>query len=143
MSGACNRPPRSAGQHRQSIGHGLRTNGCAFERINGDVDGRSLACADLLADIQHWRFIHLALADNDEAVDIDAAKLLAHGVSRRFVRGLYIAPATQLCCCNGRAFRYTTDFQYERAPQHVGFLLTPARALQLRFSALFISFVLF
>ena len=44
----------------------------AFERIEGDIDLRT-AGADLFADIKHRRFVALAFADHNRAVDAPSA----------------------------------------------------------------------
>ena len=49
----------------------------AFERVDGDVHRRA-AGADALADVEHRRLVHLALADDDRAVDGDAVEGAAH-----------------------------------------------------------------
>ena len=48
------------------------------------------AGADLLADIEHRRLVHLALADHHGAVDRDAVERLAHRLDRGAV-GLVLA----------------------------------------------------
>ena len=64
----------------------------AFQRIDGDVHRRA-AGADFLADIEHRRFVHLALADDDGAVDGDGVEGLAHGLDGRAVGLVLVAPA--------------------------------------------------
>ena len=67
-------------EHGDRVGGAGRAEVRAFQRIDGDVDfgaarrprGRAILRvrhADLLADVQHRRFIALALADHDRAVD--------------------------------------------------------------------------
>ena len=62
-------------EHGERVRHGLGADRRAFERIDGDVDFRAFAGADLLADVEHRRFVHLAFADDDGASDLDAAEL--------------------------------------------------------------------
>ena len=85
-----------------ALGHGedadrirlvLGAEGRAFERIDGDIDLRALAGADFLADEQHRRFVALALADDDAAVDVDVAEFGAHGLDGGVVGGLLVALA--------------------------------------------------
>ncbi len=75
------------GEHGDGVGLAGRAQVRAFERIDGDVDlvelarriaVRLLRHADFLADVQHRRFVALALADDDRAVDRDRVELLAH-----------------------------------------------------------------
>jgi len=51
--------------------------------------------ADLLADEQHRRFIHLAFADHDRTVDRQFAQFAAHGIDRGLVGFLLDSPAAQ------------------------------------------------
>src|SRR3546814_16901126 len=67
------------GDHRHRVLAALGGDGGAFERIEGDVEGRA-AGADLLADEQHRRLVALALADHHRAVALPAVPPLAHGV---------------------------------------------------------------
>jgi hypothetical protein len=45
----------------------------SIDGIDRDVDRRAVARAERLADVEHRRFIFLALADDDHAVDVDGA----------------------------------------------------------------------
>ena len=92
------------GEQRAGLGHGhhgdrarhvLGAEGRAFERVDRDIDLRAVAVADLLADEQHRRFVALALADHDGAVDRQLVELAPHGVDRRLVGGLLVAAAAQ------------------------------------------------
>jgi hypothetical protein len=60
--------------------HVLGTERCALERIDGDVYFRSGSGADLLANEQHRRFVHLAFADHHRAVVRKPAQFAAHGI---------------------------------------------------------------
>ena len=51
----------------------------AFQRIDSDVHRRT-AGANLLADIEHRRLIHLPLSDHHSAGDGDLVEGLAHGL---------------------------------------------------------------
>ena len=82
-------------QHRQGIGHGLGGQGGAFQRIKRDVDGRAFARTDLLADVEHGRFVALALTDDDLAVDIEAVQRRAHGVDGQLI-GVLLVTAPDL-----------------------------------------------
>ena len=71
MSGALSRPPRSAmASTASALGIALAQMRGALERIDGDVDlGARRRGADLLADVEHRRLVHLAFADDDAALD--------------------------------------------------------------------------
>ena len=90
---------------RREHGDGVRLAGGAevraLERIDGDVHGgqraprelRLRAHADLLADVEHRRFVALTFADDDRAVDRDRVERLAHRLDRDLVRLVPVALA--------------------------------------------------
>ena len=90
------RAARPHGDHRQRVRHVLGGQRGAFQRVEGDVDRRAVAGADLLADEEHRRLVALALADDDHALDVEQVELGAHGVDRRLVGGLLVAGPDQL-----------------------------------------------
>ena len=71
---------------RKAVGDEIR----AFDRIDGDVDLLA-AAAELLADVQHRRFVAFAFADDDSAGDLHVAERLAHLFDRRAVGGVALA----------------------------------------------------
>ena len=90
----------------------------AFQRIDGDVDLRSVLAADLLADEQHRRFVALALADHHGAVDRQLVQFAPHGVDRRLVGGLFVAAAAQPRRRNRGALRHAHDLERQDALEH-------------------------
>ena len=84
-------------EHGERVRHRLGTDGRALERIDGDVDLGSLARADLLADVEHRRLVHLAFADDDSAANGELQELTAHGIDRRLVRRLFSSAPAQAC----------------------------------------------
>ena len=65
----------------------------AVDRVDGDVDRRGVAVADLLADVEHRRLVLLALADDDDAVHVDESEAPAHRIDGGLVGHLLlIAP---------------------------------------------------
>src|SRR5206468_11685232 len=64
---------------------------CALERVDGDVDLRSSAAADLLAVEEHRRLVLLPLADHHDAVHRDGVEHPAHRVDGRLVGALLLA----------------------------------------------------
>ena len=96
MSGACKQAAALGdGEYRERVRHRLGADRRAFERIDGDVDLRPVAVADLLADVEHRRFVHLALADDDRAAHGYAAELAAHGIDGSLVGGLLVSSASE------------------------------------------------
>src|SRR6186713_909133 len=84
------------GEHGDRIRCAGRAQVGAFERIDGDVDLRQVAhpmrrLADALADVEHRRFVTLALADDDGAVDRDLIERLAHRLDRDAIRPVPVA----------------------------------------------------
>ena len=57
--------------HRQGVRHPVRGQARALERVDGDVDVRQRAVADVLAVVEHRRLVLLALADHDDAVHME------------------------------------------------------------------------
>ena len=109
----------SHGDDRQRVRRAGRANRRAFERIESDVDFVPLAMAvsiflrqpDLLTDVEHRRFVALAFADHDRAVDRQRIESFAHGVDRRLVRGFFIAASGPARAIQRRRFRYTNSLQ--------------------------------
>ena len=66
--------------------------GGAVDRVDGDVDGRVAAVADLLAVEQHRRIVLLALADHDDAVHRDGREREPHRLDGGAVGGVLVAP---------------------------------------------------
>ena len=78
---------------RNRTGHILRAQGRAFERIDCDIDLRSMLVADGLADEQHGRLVALAFSDHDRAVDGKLVELAAHCIDGRLIGSLLVAAA--------------------------------------------------
>ena len=92
-AGVEHRAARRDRDHRERVGHALGGQRRALERIDGDVDLGAGAVADLLAVVEHRRFVLLALADHDDAVHVDGVEERAHAVHGGLVgRDLVAAP---------------------------------------------------
>ena len=74
--------------------------------------------ADLLADEQHRRLVHLALADHHRAVDRQLVELAPHGIDRRLIGGLLLAAPAQPRGVDRRALGDAHDLDRENALQH-------------------------
>src|SRR5262249_26597868 len=83
------------GEHSQRVGHGLGADGGALQRIDGNIDLGTVANAQLLADVEHGTFVHLAFADHHAAFDVNLGELLAHGIDGGLVGGLLVATAPE------------------------------------------------
>ena len=114
-------------QQRAVLGHGERGDGArhvlgaqrrAFERIDGDVDLRARLGADLLADEQHRRLVHLALADHDRAVDRQLVEFAPHGVDRGLIGFLFGAAPAQPRRRDRGALGHAHDLDREDALKH-------------------------
>ncbi len=79
--------------HGQRVGHAERAQARALERVDGDVDLRAAAVADLLAVGEHRRLVLLALADHHDAVHVDRVQHGVHAVDGGLVGGLLVAAA--------------------------------------------------
>ena len=87
-------------QERAAFGHGEGGYGArhvlgaqrrALQRVDRNVDLEAGLGADLFADEQHRRLIHLALADDDGPVDRQIVEFAAHGIDGGLVGGLLVA----------------------------------------------------
>jgi hypothetical protein len=96
--------------HRQRIGRAGSANRRAFERVERDIHFRPTG-TDLFADIKHGRFIPLAFANNDRAVDGERVKRPAHGVDSGLVGRLLIAATGQSRATQRRSFGHSNSFQ--------------------------------
>ena len=85
-----------------------------FQRIDGDIH-LGAALADLLADIEHWRLVHLAFADDDGAGDGDAVEGMAHGLHRRAVGFVLVAAAGPLRGRDGGGLGDADEFERQVA----------------------------
>ena len=83
----------------------------AVDGVDGDVGVRRGAVADLLAVVEHRRFVLLALADDDHAVHRHAAEHDAHGVDRRAVGALLVAAAHPAGRRHGRRLGHPDQLQ--------------------------------
>ena len=109
------------GQHRDRVGGAGRAQVRAFERIDGDVDLVALAAvavvllrqADLLADVKHRRFVALALADDDRAVDRHGVHLAAHRLDGHLVGAVAIALAHRVGAGDGGLFGDAEELERE------------------------------
>ena len=71
--------------------------------------------ADLLADEQHRRFVDLALADHDGAVDRQLVEFAPHGVDGGLVGGLFLAAPAQPRRRDRGALGHAHDLDRENA----------------------------
>ena len=91
--GVEHRAPLGEGDGRDAPGDAARDQARAVDRVHRDVDGRRVAVADLLADVEHRRLVLLALADDHHAVHVDESEAPAHRVDGGLVGYLLlIAP---------------------------------------------------
>jgi hypothetical protein len=68
--------------HRERVLAALRGHRGAVDRVDRDVRLRAAAGPDVLAVEEHRRAVLLALADHDDAVELDGAEERAHRVDR-------------------------------------------------------------
>src|SRR5581483_5218777 len=77
--------------HRDRVRASLRHEVGALERIDRDVDLRTLAAAHLLADVQHRGLVALALPDDDGPPEGHLVHRLPHGLDRGLVGEAVVA----------------------------------------------------
>ena len=73
--------------------------------------------ADLLADVEHRRFVALAFADHDGAGDRQRVERLAHGFDGGVVGGMFVAAADLFGGSNRCGFGHAHRFEREGAIQ--------------------------
>jgi hypothetical protein len=71
--------------------------------------------AHSFADKEHRGLIALALADHDRAIDGQLVELAPHGIDRRLVGSLLIAPAAQTGGRHRSTLGHTHEFHRENA----------------------------
>ena len=86
---------RGHGDDGQRVRHVLGGQRRAFQRVKRDVHLRPVAAADLFADVKHRRLVAFALADDDDALDVEKVELVAHRVDGGLVGGLFVAAPDQ------------------------------------------------
>ena len=102
------RPHRDHGQRILAALGGDRR---PFQRVEGDIELRTLPGADLLADEQHGRLVPLALADHHRAVDVEAVQGPSHGLDRGLIGRPFVTPADQAGSRQGRRFGHPHRLQ--------------------------------
>src|SRR3954447_6591417 len=98
---------RAAIRHRHDgdrVVHALGGQRGAVDRVDGDVAVGPVAVADLLAVVEHRRFVLLALTDDDDAVHRHGGDELAHGVGSGCVGAVLVAPPDPSPCGHRRGF---------------------------------------
>ena len=103
------------GNNGERVGQVLGADCRAFQRIERDIDGRSVARTDFLANVEHRRFVTLALADYNCSCDWQAIKFLAHRINGRLIRRHLVATSAQTCCSNSRPLGYAHEFERQNA----------------------------
>ena len=102
-------------QYGERIRAGLGGDGGAFERVERDVDARTAAlrAANFFPDEQHWRFVALAFADDDGAIEIELVERVAHRFDSGGIGGLFITAANQLGTGDGGIFGDAYHFKHK------------------------------
>ena len=101
------------------IGHRLGAQGRSLKWIERDIDAPALTASELFADVEHRCLITLAFADDHEPIHLDdRIERLAHGIDRRPVRELLIAPAPPASCSDGRRFGDAGNLDGEHSVEH-------------------------
>ena len=101
------------GDHRDRPVAALRRKRRAVDWIHRDVHLRPVAGPDVLADVQHRRFVFFAFADDDDAVDVDFTQHAAHRIDRGLVDGVLIAAPDEFAGDDGRRLRRPQKFELD------------------------------
>ena len=110
--------------HRAAVGNrdhaervlatGSRERG-TVDWVDRDVAVRPVAGANMLAVVEHRRVVFLALADDDEPVEVDGAQERAHGIDRCAIGGQLVAAADVGHRANGGSLGRAHEFHAEVA----------------------------
>ena len=103
---------RDRDDRERVVAPGRRERG-PVDRVDGDVALRTAAVADVLAVEQHRRFVLLALADHDRAVEVDGGEERPHRVDRRAVRVLLRTAPDEGHRADRRGFGGAHEFECE------------------------------
>src|SRR5262249_15701777 len=115
-------PLFGASHYRYGIGRSSGAKVCALQRVYCDVDLRAphpvfginlISPPDLLTDIEHWRFIALALTDYDFAAHGDRVHYLAHRFNSYVIGELTIPLAHRMRRGDCRCFDYSQKVETE------------------------------
>ena len=110
-------------QHGQRVRHGLGADGRALERIDGDVDLRALADADLLADVEHRASSISPSPMTTRPLIWTLASSLAHGIDGGLVGGLLVAAAAQPRRGDRGRLGHARDLEHQDAVEPPTFVL--------------------
>ena len=102
-------------EHRDRVGQALAHQRGAVDRVDGEVTFGTVAVADLLTVVEHRRVVLFALADDHDAAHRHRVHQLAHGVDRRAVAALLVAPADPAASRHGAGLRDPHEFEGEVA----------------------------
>ena len=108
-----------SGEDRDRVGPAFCDRVRALERIDRDVDLRANTSTDLLADVQHRRFVTLAFADDDPTVERDLVHRATHCFHGRSVCLVVLTVAHPVGRCDRGGFRNAHKFEARRAVDHV------------------------
>ena len=86
-----------------------------FERIDRDVEIRPDASSDLFADEEHRRFVPLAFADHNRALDREFCQFMPHGIHCSPIGVDLVAKPTQEGRRNSRALGHAGDLEAQDA----------------------------
>src|SRR6267143_2274185 len=107
----------AGGQHGDSVCGSGRAEVGSFQRIHGDVHLRKQGLrrvrrqAHFFSDVQHWRFVPLAFANHDRAVDLHRVHRLAHRFYGHFIRVIPVAVSHRARRRNRGVFHHAQKIQ--------------------------------
>ena len=113
-AGAEQRAARRGRDHRDRPRTSARGERRAVDRIDRDVERRPLAVADLLAVVEHGRFVLLALADDHDAREQRRGERAAHRLDGRAVDRVLVAEADEPSGGDRRRLRRADERVLER-----------------------------
>ena len=121
------RPALGQGDHRDRTGETCRGQARAFDRIDGHVELGFEPVADLLAEIEHRRFVLLAFADDDGALHVDRRECTSDGLDGAPVGAHLVASALQRSGGQGPGLGHPEQLQGQVAVHLLVHLVGPPR----------------
>ncbi|KAG1647663.1 hypothetical protein GQR58_030425 [Nymphon striatum] len=118
------------GQNRNCVAAAIGRERGAIDRVDGNIDLGALAIAQSLAVVEHGGFVFFALADNDQAVHVDAAEHVAHGFDRGTIGAFFVTSTHPSAGSKCAALGHSNQFEGEVAiwgGAHMRGLLTRSR----------------
>ena len=116
------RPLVAHRQHGQRVGLTHSSHAGTLDGIDRDIHRVAVSGTDLLADIEHRRFINFTFADHNLTIDLDLVENVAHGRYGRPISDILVTTSEPLVASQCSRFRHSGK---TRLPVHVSSHIQP------------------